>query len=119
MTDPILLAVATTLATKAATGLYEFVKNKFAKRGAADTTALEQAVGAAPDSQQVHTLAAALSRAAAEDSTFATELHAQWQQVTQVAQHAEPGGVNNQISGTVTGTVVQAKDISGGLHFGA
>jgi hypothetical protein len=114
MTDPILMAVATTLATKAATGLYEFVKTKFAKRGAADTAALEQANGAAPDSAQVHALAAALSRAAAEDLTFAAELHAQWQQVT---QHAESGGVNNQISGNVTGKVVQARDITGGIHF--
>ncbi|HWE91236.1 MAG TPA: hypothetical protein VG317_17380 [Pseudonocardiaceae bacterium] len=115
MTDPILMSVATALATKAATGLYEFVKNKFSHR-ADDAAVLAKARDAKPDSPEVHALADALSRATAEDPTFAAGLHAQWQQV---AQKAESGGVNNQVSGTVHGNVVQAGDITGGIHFGA
>jgi hypothetical protein len=115
MTDPILMSVATALATKAATGLYEFVKTKFSQR-ADDARVLEQARDAKPDSPPLHALAAALGRATAEDPTFAAELHAQWQHV---AQRAESGGVNNQVSGTVHGNIVQAGDITGGIHFGA
>ncbi|HEX7660402.1 MAG TPA: hypothetical protein VF444_13080 [Pseudonocardiaceae bacterium] len=123
MTDPILGAVAAALATKAVTGLYDFVKNAFARRGRTakqDTAALEAARGAAADSPQVEALATVLTRAAAEDPEFAEGLRVQWQLVAQqVSQDAETGGVTNSISGTVTGNVVQARDIDGGIHFGS
>lgn len=35
------------------------------------------------------------------------------------AAQPEPGGVHNEISGTVHGSAVQARDIEGGITFGA
>jgi hypothetical protein len=114
MPEPILLAIATTLATKGVTSLYDLVKKKFAGRREAKA-ALEAAEGKAPDSVEVQALATELERAEAEDPQFATELRQQWNSIS--VQQADHGSVNNQISGTVTGNVVQARDIQGGISF--
>jgi hypothetical protein len=39
-----------------------------------------------------------------------------WREMT-VAQQADRGGVVNQVSGNVSGKVVQARDIEGGVSF--
>jgi hypothetical protein len=114
MPEPVLVAIAAALAGKAVTSLYDVVKKKFSGRKEA-AAALEAAQGAAPDSPQVHALAAELSRAEAEDPQFGTELRQLWNSVS--VQQADHGAVNNQISGTVTGNVVQARDIQGGISF--
>jgi hypothetical protein len=115
--EPILMSIATTLATKTATSLYELVKTKFANRKQALAT-LEAAKGAAPGSPQLEALAAELHDAGQSDPGFAKALQAGWDE-TQVNQHATEDAVANQISGTVSGHVVQARDIQGGVSFGA
>jgi hypothetical protein len=110
MPEPILLSIATALATKAATGLYDLVKRKFGKDPEA-TMALEAATGAPEEAEPIRVLADRLEAAERADPEFARELRAGW------AQHAETGGVVNQIAGTVLGKVVQARDIHGNISF--
>lgn len=111
MPEPILVSIAAALAAKSATSLYELVKRKFTGRKEA-TAALEAAENATPDSPQVATLAAHLAAAESEDPAFGVELRHTWQQV-----NADHGGVVNQITGNVSGKVVQARDIEGGVSF--
>jgi hypothetical protein len=115
--EPILMSIATTLATKTATSLYELVKKKFADRKQA-LTALEAAKDATPGSPQLEALASELHDAEQADPVFAEALRAEWA-ATQVNQHATGDAVTNQVSGTVTGNMVQARDIQGGISFGA
>lgn len=113
MVEPILISIATTLATKAAGSLYDLVRSAF--RGRPDaTTELEAAAGAEPDSAPIHALATRLAQVEAEDPEFASQLRAAWAEVSQQADH---GGVNNQITGSVSGKVVQARDIHGNINF--
>jgi hypothetical protein len=111
MPEPILVSIAAALAAKSATSLYELVKRKFTGRKEA-TAALEAAENAAPDSPPVATLAAHLAAAESEDPAFSVELRHTWQQVS-----ADHGGVVNHITGNVSGKVVQARDIEGGVSF--
>jgi hypothetical protein len=109
--EPILVSIAAAIAAKTATSLYELVKRRFGGRPDA-AAELEAATGAQPDSPEVTALATRLADEESRDPAFATELRATWQQVT-----AEQGGVVNQITGDVSGKVVQARDIKGGISF--
>ena len=111
MPEPILVAIAAALAAKSATSLYDLVKRKFAGRKEAEA-ALEAADGAPPDSPEVTALATQLAAEETEDPAFGVELRHTWQQVG-----ASQGGVVNQITGNVSGKVVQARDIEGGVSF--
>jgi hypothetical protein len=107
---PFFLTVATALATQSVGALFELVKIKFAARREA-AAALEAATGAAADSPEVAAVAGHLAAAAEEDPGFAAELQRTW------SATAEHDGVVNQITGKVTGKVVQARDIEGGVTF--
>jgi hypothetical protein len=109
MPEPILISIAAALAAKSATSLYDLVKRRFVGRKEA-TAALEAAESKPPDSPEVAALATHLAAAEATDPAFGMELRHTWQQVS-----AE--GVNNQITGNVSGKVVQARDIEGGISF--
>jgi len=109
--EPILVSIAAALATKSATSLYDLVKRKFTGRKEA-AAALDAANGTAPDSPEVAAVAAHLAAASEEDPAFGVELRNTWQQVS-----ASQGGVVNQITGNVSGKVVQARDIEGGISF--
>jgi hypothetical protein len=109
--EPILVSIAAALAAKTTTSLYELVKGKFAGREEAKA-ALEAADGASPDSPEVAALAAQLDTEETEDPEFGEELRRTWQQTT-----ASHGGVVNQITGNVSGKVVQARDITGDIKF--
>lgn len=111
MPEPILVSIAAALAAKSATSLYEMVKRKFASRKD-DEAALVAADGATPESAEVATLAAHLAAAEKDDPAFSAELRNTWQQV-----NVGEGGVVNQITGNVSGKVVQARDIEGGVSF--
>ncbi|GAA4550413.1 hypothetical protein [Amycolatopsis samaneae] len=113
MPEPILMAVATALATKAATGLVDLVKKKFSGDKKA-VAALEAADADKPET--VTALAERLEAAESADKEFAEELRAEWERVN-VQQHAESGGVTNQVSGNVSGKVLQAGDIHGNVSF--
>jgi hypothetical protein len=112
--EPVLISVAAALAGKAATSVYDFVKTRFKGRHRAEE-ALSAAEGAEPDSPQVVALADELERAEREDPAFSAGLREEWARF--VGQRAEQGGVANQITGHVTGKVVQARDIEGGISF--
>lgn len=104
MVDPVLMSVATRLATKAASGLYELVVARFRRHPDA-AKALEAARGAEPDSPPVQALATWLAEVAAQDPEFDAALRAS----------ADRGGVVNQINGAVVGKAVQARDITGNI----
>jgi hypothetical protein len=106
-----LVSIAAALAAKSVASLYDLVRRKFSGREEAEA-ALEAAGGTAPDSPEVTTLAAHLAAAENNDPAFGVELRHTWQQV-----NADRGGVANQITGNVTGNVVQARDIKGGISF--
>lgn len=108
MPEPILISIATALATKAATGLYDLVKKKFAK----DPEALAELEAASPEHPEtIEAVAERLDSVRQADPDFAAALTAEW------TQHADNGGVTNQISGTVSGNVLQARDIHGNITF--
>src|SRR5437879_8753440 len=109
MPDSMLIAIATTLATKAAGSLFDLVKAKLGKRGVKDTAALEAAVTAGPESPEVGELAEALDAATQEDPAFAEQLRTEWRAV-----QAGTGDVHQSITGNVSGRVIQARDIQGG-----
>ncbi|MGV9365343.1 hypothetical protein [Amycolatopsis sp. NPDC003731] len=111
MPEPILVSVAAALAAKGATGLYELVKRKFAKDPEA-TKALEAASIAPADTQPITALAHRLEQAEADDQSFAEELRTEWQKLS-----ITHGGVHNQVTGNITGKVVQAGDIHGNINF--
>ena len=114
MPEPVLVAIAAALAGKVATSLYELVKQKFSGNPEAEL-ALESAEGTAPDSPEVVVLAEELAGAERADPAFGTDLRAEW--ARSVEQHADHGGVTNSVTGNVTGKVVQARDIQGGVSF--
>jgi hypothetical protein len=114
MTDHVLVSIAAALANKGAATIYDLVKAKFAGNRKA-IEALESTEGASPDSQQVHALCEYLERAESRDRVFSAQLRKRWHEVS-IAQKAD-SGVNNQISGNVSGNVVQAGDIQGGVTF--
>ncbi|HEX4704418.1 MAG TPA: hypothetical protein VH352_19990 [Pseudonocardiaceae bacterium] len=108
MVDPILISIATTLATKAAGSLYDLVRSAFHRHPKA-AAALVAAEDAEPESASVHALAERLAEVEAAEPAFHAKLRAEWQRLD---------GVTNTISGSVTGNVVQAGDIHGGIKFG-
>lgn len=115
MPEPMLIAIASTLATKAAGSLFDLVKAKLAKRGGKEAAVLDAAVEAGPESAEVGQLAEALGAAQREDGEFAEQLREEWQKIISV--QAGSGSVTQTISGNVTGKVVQARDIQGGITF--
>jgi hypothetical protein len=111
MPEPVLVSIAAAIAAKSATSLYDLVKRKFAGRDDAAETLLALE-GAAPDSPEISAFATRLAAAEAEDPAFSAELRHTWQEV-----NATRGGVVNQILGNVSGKVVQARDIQGGISL--
>lgn len=114
MADPVMLAVATAVAGKAAETLTERagataaaivhrIKAKFSGQPAALAT-LE---AAQQDPARAGELATLLDAAAAQDPDFASEIHALWQ-----------GDIlQNNFHGKAK-TVVQLRDVHGDLHIG-
>ncbi|MEU5690309.1 hypothetical protein [Actinosynnema sp. NPDC020468] len=113
MPEPVLVSIAAALSSRAVAGLYDLVRTRFAGDQEA-TAALAAVEGARPDSPQVRALGQALADAERDDPGFASALRHEYHR-TRVDQHGE---VNNSVSGTVHGTVVQARDIQGGISFG-
>jgi len=115
MPEPVLISIAAALASRTVVGLYKLVKAKFADDPEA-TAVLEAAEGAAEDSPAVGKLRDKLAKAEAEDAEFAQKLREEWK-LSAGAQHAESGGIVNSVTGTVSGKVVQARDVQGGISL--
>lgn len=82
-------------------------------RDSAETTAIEAARTGTPDPARLATL---LARRAGDDPGFAGELQ-EWLAGTQALLTA--GNVtSNQVTGQVSGTVIQAGDVFGGIRLG-
>jgi hypothetical protein len=115
MIEPVLIAIANSLAGKATGALYDLVRKKFAA-SRHDTATLEAAAGADEDTQQVSRLAEALERAETDDAEFKSRLRTEWAELSGTGRSGD-GAVANDISGTVSGNAVQARDIQGGISF--
>lgn len=132
MPDPILLAIAGALAGKAATALatggrtalgrlYRLVADKLS--GKEQDVKLLEAVAHRTDAPapgqkaEVGQLATALAQAEQGDPEFASRLRELWTEA-RTELTADRGGVINEVSGDVSGTVVQARDIHGGINIG-
>jgi hypothetical protein len=113
MPEPMLIAIATTLATKAAGSLFDLVKAKLSRRK--EVATLDAAVAAGPESAEVEQLAEVLDAARQEDGEFAEQLREEWRKIISV--QAGSGSVTQTITGNVTGNAVQARDIQGGITF--
>jgi hypothetical protein len=123
----ILGAVALTLATGAATGLTEggraafaeligLVRRRFQGRESAQAV-LTEAETESVDDTRVQALRDELARATADDPVFDEELRRHWMDL-EPHLTADAGGVVNNLSGSVGGNVVQARDVQGGISFG-
>jgi hypothetical protein len=115
MPEPVLVSIAAALAGKAISSLYDMVKKRFANRAEAQA-ALEAATAAPDDQQAVHALAEQLATEEAADPAFGATLRTEWAKAG-VEQHADHGGVTNQVTGDVSGKVLQARDIHGDISF--
>jgi sialic acid synthase SpsE len=111
MPDPILVSIAAALIGKAAAAGAGALAKVFR------LTREKPDAAAAMDAADQPALAAALQQAADADPAFAAQLHALWPQA-QSELHAEGNATINKISGTVSGHVLQARDIQGGVTFG-
>jgi hypothetical protein len=109
--DPILVSIAAALAAKSAGSLFDLVKQRFTGRKEAEA-ALDTADGAPSGSAAVAQLATHLAAEESKDPAFGAELRQTWGQV-----NASRGGVVNQVTGNVSGKVVQARDIDGDINF--
>jgi hypothetical protein len=127
MPDDIMMAVATALAGKVATALasgggtalaslMRLVRKRFSGEPAAQA-ALESAQEQPEDQSRTETLRDALEQAATADPQFAEQLRGLWREAS-AELNASHGGVINQVSATVSGHVIQARDIQGGISLG-
>ncbi|MGI5180590.1 hypothetical protein ACQEVZ_30180 [Dactylosporangium sp. CA-152071] len=127
MDQEILTAIAVALATGAAEGLAgggraafealaQLVRRAFQGRASAHA-ALADAEANPADETRIGTLQQALTEAVAEDPAFETDLQAVWRDLSPHLT-AGYGGVANNVSGTIEGNVVQARDVHGGISFG-
>jgi hypothetical protein len=125
--EDIWTAVALTLATKAVEGLAEggkaafaalarLIKRRFQGHAPAQA-ALAEAESDPADDTRIQSLREELARVAAEDPAFGDELRGLWRDLSPHLE-ADTGGVVNNLSGSVGGNVVQARDIQGGISFG-
>ena len=114
MPEPVLTAIATALATKAATGLYDLVKAKFAKNRPAKAE-IEAAIETPEDTSRIQALAARLAEAERTDPEFGAALRAQWATIVH-NQQSTSADVTNTVLGNVA-KLVQARDIHGNISL--
>jgi hypothetical protein len=124
----LLTTIAVTLATKTAEGLaaggraafealVRLVRRRFEDRTSAQAALAEAGTDSAKD-VRIEILRQALAQAVADDPAFEVELLDRWR-VLSPHLNASEGGVINSVSGSVEGNVVQARDVHGGISFGA
>ncbi|MEU8265010.1 hypothetical protein AB0C02_30915 [Micromonospora sp. NPDC048999] len=99
----------------AVSALIDFLRDRF--RREPEAREVIEGVLRQPSQDSVRSLVELLDREARRDPAFGAELRARWER-TEAAVAAGPGGVANSISGDVSGPVVQARDVHGGISFG-
>ncbi|WP_328341167.1 hypothetical protein [Micromonospora sp. NBC_00421] len=124
--DPIMVTAATTLVawttTEIAEGgrlavsaLTDFLRDRF--RREPEARKVIEGVLHQPSPDNARTLALLLDREARRDPAFGAEFQERWKQAN-AAVAAGRDSVTNSISGDVSGPVVQARDVHGGISFG-
>ncbi|TDW18946.1 hypothetical protein [Kribbella kalugense] len=108
--EPILISIAAAIAAKGAGSVYDLVKRRFGRDPEA-MKELEAAETAPADPAAVEALAARLDLVRSADPSFAAELNRVWDEVPKDQR------VVNQISGPVSGKVVQAGEVTGNINF--
>lgn len=121
MDAAITTAIASALATKATDAatsagrsawiaLVRLVRSKLPSAGNTPAV-LQSAVNHPDDPASIEALAQALAQASIDDPHFAAQLQVLWDTArTELA--ASDDGIINQISGTVHGNVIQARDVT-------
>jgi hypothetical protein len=115
MSEPVLVSVATAVASKAALDLYALVKRRFQRDPEADAT-LEAATRHPDDEGGVLALAEQIERHGRLDPAFAQAVQAAWTATEQSTQ-VHDDGIVNQISGGVVGKSFQGRDVHGDVRF--
>ncbi|GAA5199600.1 hypothetical protein GCM10023322_75600 [Rugosimonospora acidiphila] len=126
--EQVLSAIAVAVSTKAVEGLAEGGKATFAtlvrliRRRFQSKASAREALGTAEvspgDAARVATLRAELARVIAEDPDFEAELREIWRGLGPYLNGAR-AEVTNRVVGDVSGSVVQARDVHGGIAIGA
>jgi hypothetical protein len=123
--DQLLTTIAITLATKTAEGLaaggraaFEALARVVRRRFEGRASALTEGGPDSTKDARIESLRQALAQAIADDPAFEMELRDRWRALSPYL-NASDGGVINSVSGTVKGNLVQARDINGGISFGA
>ncbi len=113
--DPLFVSVVTALAGKAAGNLYEVVRKRLEgdANGAKQLAVISSGQGTTVELDE---FARTLESIAQRDRGFRVSLDAE------VARHVESsaageGSVTNTVGGDVSGKIVQARDVDGGVHF--
>lgn len=126
MTESIMAAVATALTTwgttaftesgRAAAGsLISLLRDRFG-RGTAEREIVEDVLAGSADADAALRLARILEHAAEKDRQFGNDVSDCWRRIS-APVHASDGGVANSIEGGVSGSVVQARDVYGGISI--
>lgn len=122
MTDPIATSIATAVATGATaaltdatrtliTKLANLIRERFRKKPS-DQDTLEAATRNPDDRDAVGRLAALLEQRMREDPHLAQHLQALWCDIAAAGGHDH---VTNTVSGQVHGSVIQVRDVYGGI----
>jgi len=129
MSDPIMISVASALATRAGEAIADSGKAAWAAlvrlvrrrmgHDPASAAALATAMAAPENGNSIQALASALERIAADDAEFGARLRTLWRQ-SSAGLSAHDGGVVNSVPGRIGGHLIQARDlrVEGGLHLG-
>jgi hypothetical protein len=115
MPEPVLVSIATAVATKAALDLYGLVKRRFERDPEAEA-ALDAAAEDPDDRDAVVALADQIERVGRLDPEFDRAVRVTWDASTTTTV-AQDDGVVNQISGGAVGRAVQARDVHGDVNL--
>ncbi|KAB1925834.1 hypothetical protein F8280_11225 [Micromonospora noduli] len=102
-------------ARSAVSGLTEFLRHQFRHEQAAEQT-VEVALRH-PTASTAQRLAELLEQETLRDSAFDAAFRARFAEVRAIVA-ADQGDVTNTVSGDVSESVVQARDVNGGISFG-
>ena len=125
MTDPFTTSLAAAIVTGVTravgdgtrallTKLATLVRERFGKRSS-DLDTLEAACRDPGDQDAIRRLSDLLSRRMHEDPAFARDIRALWHDIRLGTGQGD--GVTNIVQGPVHGSVVQARDVRGGIEF--
>lgn len=125
VSDPIMAAVASALVTWATTAvaqsgrealgtLVTLVRRRFQSRPS-DRDLVEGALTAPAEPTRAALLAELLQHESDRDPDFARQVHLLWRAV-QAQGDGQPSAVN-AVVGDIDGTVIQARDVHGGIHL--